>query len=52
MKEDFKMKKILLTGISGYMGLHCANELLKAGYAVRGTVRSAAKRTEVSETFA
>ena len=46
------MKKVLLTGISGYMGLHCANELLKAGYAVRGTVRSAAKRTEVSETFA
>jgi dihydroflavonol-4-reductase len=46
------MKKVLLTGISGYIGLHCTSELLKAGYAVRGTVRSAAKRTEVSETFA
>jgi nucleoside-diphosphate-sugar epimerase len=37
------MKTTLLTGISGYIGLHCAKELLEAGYAVRGTVRSQTK---------
>lgn len=46
------MKTTLLTGISGYIGLHCAKELLEAGYAVRGTVRSQAKRQEVRETLA
>ena len=33
------MKTTLLTGISGYIGLHCAKQLLEAGYTVRGTVR-------------
>jgi len=46
------MKTTLLTGISGYIGLHCAKELLEAGYAVRGTVRSQAKGQEVRETLA
>ena len=43
---------VLLTGISGYIGLHCAKELLETGYAVRGTVRSQAKGQEVRETLA
>jgi len=34
------MKKVLVTGISGFVGQHCAAELLKKGYAVRGSVRS------------
>jgi dihydroflavonol-4-reductase len=29
------MKKVLVTGISGYIGAHCALELLKQGYAVK-----------------
>ena len=41
------MKKVLLTGISGYVGQHCAAELLKSGYAVRGSVRSLKKAKEV-----
>ena len=45
------MKKVLLTGISGYIGLHCASELLKEGFSVRGTVRNAAKHAEVSDTI-
>lgn len=45
------MKTTLLTGISGYIGLHCAKLLLEAGYAVRGTVRSQAKAQEVRETL-
>ena len=46
------MKTTLLTGISGYTGLHCAKELLEAGHAVRGTVRSQAKGQEVRDTLA
>ena len=30
------MKKVLVTGVSGYVGQHCAVELLKNGYKVRG----------------
>ncbi|MEM9142908.1 MAG: NAD-dependent epimerase/dehydratase family protein [Bacteroidota bacterium] len=37
------MKKVLLTGVSGFIGQHCAVELLKNGYAVRGSLRSLAK---------
>ncbi|MEI6095473.1 MAG: aldehyde reductase [Gammaproteobacteria bacterium] len=41
------MKKVLVTGISGFVGQHCAAELLKKGYAVRGSVRSLSKTDEV-----
>lgn len=45
------MKKILLTGISGYIGLHCAVELLKHGYAVKGSIRSLSKAEELTNTI-
>lgn len=32
--------KCLVTGVSGFVGLHTAKALVDAGYAVRGTVRS------------
>jgi dihydroflavonol-4-reductase len=41
------MKKVLVTGISGFVGQHCAAELLKKGYAVRGSVRTMSKTDEV-----
>ena len=41
------MKKVLVTGISGFVGQHCAAELLKKGYAVKGSVRSLSKIEEV-----
>jgi len=41
------MKKVLVTGISGFVGQHCAAELLKKGYAVRGSVRSLSKTSDV-----
>jgi len=41
------MQKVLVTGVSGYVGQHCAAELLKKGYAVRGSLRSLAKSNEV-----
>ncbi|CAM2066665.1 Aldehyde reductase [Sulfidibacter corallicola] len=43
---------VLVTGVSGYIGLHCAAELLRAGYRVRGSVRSLKKEKEVRETMA
>jgi dihydroflavonol-4-reductase len=40
-------EKVLLTGISGYIGLHCAQQLLENGYNVVGSVRSHSKEAEV-----
>ncbi|MGB1686373.1 MAG: SDR family oxidoreductase [Pseudomonadales bacterium] len=31
--------KVLVTGVSGFIGSHCAADLLRAGYAVRGSIR-------------
>ncbi len=31
--------KVLITGVSGFIGSHCAADLLRAGYAVRGSIR-------------
>ena len=45
-------KKVLLTGISGFVGQHCAVELLKNGYTVRGSVRSLSKEQEVRDGIA
>lgn len=43
---------ILLTGISGFIAKHCAVELLRHGYAVRGTLRTLAKADAVRATLA
>jgi dihydroflavonol-4-reductase len=44
-------QNILVTGISGFIAKHCAIELIKHGYAVRGTVRSLNKVDEVRATL-
>lgn len=43
---------VLLTGVSGYIGLHCAQQLLEAGFVVHGSVRSKAKEQQVRDTLA
>ncbi len=43
---------VLVTGINGYIGTHVADQLLLAGYRVRGTVRDEAKAKTVRELFA
>jgi dihydroflavonol-4-reductase len=43
---------VLVTGISGFIAKHCAVEMLNAGYAVRGTVRSMARSAPVRDTLA
>ncbi len=41
------MKKVLLTGASGYIGKHITLRLLADGYSVRASVRNSAKADEV-----
>ena len=40
---------VLLTGITGFVGLHCAAECLRNGYAIKGTLRDLSRRDEVFE---
>lgn len=42
---------ILVTGVNGFIGSHVANELLRAGYNVRGSVREAEKQQWVADMF-
>lgn len=42
------MDRVLVTGISGYIGSHVARRLLEQGYRVRGTVRNADKGDTVA----
>jgi nucleoside-diphosphate-sugar epimerase len=38
---------VLVTGGSGFVGVHCILQLLQAGYRVRTTVRSLAREAEI-----
>lgn len=44
--------RVLLTGISGFLGGHVALQLLAAGYTVRGSVRNLDKADKVRKTLA
>lgn len=45
MSQDF----VLVTGGTGFVAIHCIDQLLRAGYNVRTTVRSLARETEVRD---
>ena len=45
------MEKVLVTGGSGYIGLHCISELLKEGYAVRTSLRSMDRKKEITDAL-
>lgn len=40
---------VLVTGVNGYIGAHTADQLLLAGYKVRGTVRDASRAQWLQE---
>ena len=44
-------KTVLVTGISGFIGLYCVKELLNEGYNVKGTIRNSFKQHEVINTL-
>jgi len=43
--------RVLLTGVSGFLGGHVASALLAAGYQVRGSVRNLAKADKVRDAL-
>ena len=45
------MEKVLVTGATGYIGLHCIHQLLNQGYAVNGTVRSPDRKNEIYDAL-
>ena len=44
-------KTVLITGGSGFVALHCIQQLLNKGYKVRTTLRSLKKKQEVSDAL-
>jgi uncharacterized protein YbjT (DUF2867 family) len=42
---------VLVTGISGFLGSHVADQFLKAGYRVRGTAREVSKVDAIKKIF-
>ena len=45
------MEKVLVTGATGYIGLHCIHQLLNQGYAVNGSIRSPERKEEIFEAL-
>ena len=45
------MEKVLVTGATGYIGLHCIHQLLNQGYAVNGSVRSPERKDEIFQAL-
>ena len=45
------MDKVLVTGATGYIGLHCIHQLLSQGYAVNGSVRSPERKDEIFQAL-
>ena len=45
------MDKVLVTGATGYIGLHCIHQLLNQGYSVNGSIRSPERKEEIFEAL-
>ena len=45
------MEKVLVTGSTGFIGLHCIHQLIEKGYSVNGTLRSKSREEEVRSTL-
>lgn len=47
MDHNFNNRRVLLTGISGFLGSHTAIQLLNKGYKVTGTVRNLSRANDL-----
>jgi dihydroflavonol-4-reductase len=45
------VEKVLVTGATGFIGLHCIKQLLDRGYSVNGTLRSLDRQAEVIDSL-
>ena len=48
---EIKQEKVLVTGASGSIGIHCISELLNNGYKVKGSLRDLGKESQVRKSF-
>tara|TARA_Y100001968_G_scaffold17086_2_gene13590 strand:+ start:6341 stop:7357 length:1017 start_codon:yes stop_codon:yes gene_type:complete len=48
---DLNKEKVLVTGASGYIALHCISELLKEGYKVKASLRDLTREDEVRNSL-
>ena len=52
MTEEKANVRVLVTGASGFIAMHCILQLLEQGYRVRGTLRTPAREANLRRTFA
>ena len=45
------MEKVLVTRATGFIGLHCIEQLLNLGYAVNGSIRSPERKNEIFDAL-
>ena len=45
------MEKVLVTGATGFIGLHCIHQLIDKGYSVNGTLRSKTREDEIRSSL-
>ena len=45
------MEKVLVTGGSGFIALHCVDQLLEKGFMVRTTIRSESRKEEINKAM-
>ena len=45
------LEKVLVTGASGFIAMHCIHELIKAGYLVKGSLRNMNREDEVRKSL-
>ena len=50
-KKGGSMERVLVTGATGFIGLHCIQQLLEQGYGVNGTLRSMQRESEVRQSL-
>tara|TARA_B100000700_G_C14903338_1_gene788475 strand:- start:88 stop:1110 length:1023 start_codon:yes stop_codon:yes gene_type:complete len=48
---EVNQEKVLVTGASGYIALHCISELLRNGYKVKGSLRDLNRENEVRKSL-